>query len=1070
MTDTSAYNGIRAKQVNQVNSAEGQAYTAYSTPDYFLTSESAFAPKRSGNNVRFFTTGDDYFKDVAAAIDEANETIFITGWQINYDVLLDGQRTLWQCLHQALTRKPQLRAYVAPWLSPSGSLGTFDVDTMLAIFQLNAGLQNGPRAFCVPATQQSDMGGLGVAFSHHQKSVVIDNRVGYVGGIDLAYGRRDDNNFSLDATTRKGNDARNPCIPQLGWMEIEDHVSRNGLIMAALLDLSKASLGGPTPSRAEVINSFNYVIDFFSSPRSPVLQSIVDGVDRIQDAAAGLSDAITEIKYKVLEHNIRSIAKLIESSLNDFEIAPQLRQEIQRWLSQLQVVQGNITESLRVKSSYLIAKWSYETGIGRTFAALFNGGYNTIPEHAIQPVSELATTVFWHLHNLLQTQAASNEEAFPYLLEYPQSLASADNSCLAPDQPRMPWQDVHCRIEGPSVYDLSRNFIDRWNSQQAYLANSPPFQNTTLVKKALDTIATWINQLLRMAHLHHFLDANDLIQLDFQHAPPVWINEQTRLPVYPETIPKGMSVQVLRSAANNMQQQEQRGRLQANVHLPAMPDFTSSGVQSNCKDAMLQAISSAQHFIYIENQFFQSDFGADGERFASLPLSGPMASLRDPRTLRQDFVARVRLVEALEAKDVWQLDWPEIDAIARNADEESNHFLEQMFAMLGVNAQGWVTDFLSTPQDHIINTVGSSLASRISKAIDEGNPFHVYMVLPVHPEGTLNTPNIMHQIHLTMQSLVFGENSLIKNIQRHMALRAFIDRGDSPEEAAERINNIDPRTNRPLFEQQDWSKYLTLLNLRTWGELSGKVVTEQIYVHSKLLIADDRVAILGSANINDRSLLGSRDSELAVVVRDSTPVTLALDGVTQSQVGKAIYEFRASLWRKHFGLSLTGNSKIQPATELIGCWNTPAAESTWKAIQKISTENTREYEKSFVFIPRNQSQVQAETLDHTNQNKNKLAASVWPTWSYRDANELRKGGLLAYPMPYEKRFWRSLGENTPPVYPKPKIIKGFMCQLPSEWTRGENNDSGLNLKAVATLTEPEQPLWLDVNSEKTNQA
>ena len=496
MTDTSAYNGIRAKQVNQVNSAEGQAYTAYSTPDYFLTSESAFAPKRSGNNVRFFTTGDDYFKDVAAAIDEANETIFITGWQINYDVLLDGQRTLWQCLHQALTRKPQLRAYVAPWLSPSGSLGTFDVDTMLAIFQLNAGLQNGPRAFCVPATQQSDMGGLGVAFSHHQKSVVIDNRVGYVGGIDLAYGRRDDNNFSLDATTRKGNDARNPCIPQLGWMEIEDHVSRNGLIMAALLDLSKASLGGPTPSRAEVINSFNYVIDFFSSPRSPVLQSIVDGVDRIQDAAAGLSDAITEIKYKVLEHNIRSIAKLIESSLNDFEIAPQLRQEIQRWLSQLQVVQGNITESLRVKSSYLIAKWSYETGIGRTFAALFNGGYNTIPEHAIQPVSELATTVFWHLHNRLQTQAASNEEAFPYLLEYPQPLASADNSCLAPDQPRMPWQDVHCRIEGPSVYDLSRNFIDRWNSQQAYLANSPPFQNTTLVKKALDTIATWINQLL----------------------------------------------------------------------------------------------------------------------------------------------------------------------------------------------------------------------------------------------------------------------------------------------------------------------------------------------------------------------------------------------------------------------------------------------------------------------------------------------------------------------------------------------------------------------------------------------
>lgn len=1070
MTSNNAYNGVRAKQINQINSSDGKAHAAYSAPDYFISSQSAFAPKRSGNEVRFFTTGDDYFKDVASAIDKAKSTVFITGWQINYDVLLDGRRTLWQCLHEALTRKPQLRVYVAPWLSPSGSLGTFDVDTMLAMFQLNAGLQNGPRAFCVPATQQSDMGGLGVAFSHHQKSVVIDNLVGYVGGIDLAYGRRDDNNFSLDATSRKGNDARNPCIPQLGWMEIEDHVSRNGLIMATLLDLSKASLGGPTPSRAEVLNSFNYVIDFFSSPRSPVLQSVIDGVDRAQDAVAGLSSAITEMKYKVWEHNIRSLSKLIEASLDDFEIDPELREQIQRWLTQLKLAQGNITESLRVKSSYLIAQWTYGTGIGRTFAALFNGGYNTIPGNVIQPVSELASTVFWHLHSLLQAQAASNEAAFPYLLEHPQPLASADNSCLAPDQPRMPWQDVHCRIEGPSVYDLSRNFIDRWNSQQAYLANSPPFQNTAIVKKALDTIATWINQLLRAAHLHHFLDANNLIKLDFKQAPAVWINQAEQLPVYPEIKPKGMSVQVLRSAASNMQQQEQRGRQQANVNLPAMPGFTSSGVQANCKDAMLQAISSAQHFIYIENQFFQSDFGADGERYASLPLSGPMASLRDPRTLRQDFVARVRLTEALQAKDVWELDWLEIDAIARNADEESNRFIEQMFAMLGVNAQGWVTDYLSTPQDHIANTIGSALASRISKAIDEGNPFHVYMVLPVHPEGTLNTPNIMHQIHLTMQSLVFGEKSLIKSVQRHMALRAFIDRGDTPEAAAKRINNIDPRSDRPLFEQQDWSKYLTLLNLRTWGELSGKVVTEQIYVHSKLLIADDRVAILGSANINDRSLLGSRDSELAIVVRDSTPINVALDGITPSQVGKAVYELRVALWKKHFGLSLTGSSNIQPARELIGCWNMPVAESTWRAIQTVASENTRQFETVFDFIPRNKSKAQIETSPNPVQHPNGVAASVWPTWAYRDLNELEKGGDLAVPMPYEKYFWRSAGKKIPLAYSAPKGIQGFICRLPIDWTRGENNDSGLNLKAVASLMKLEQPTRLGEISAKQDRA
>lgn len=34
------------------------------------------------------------------------------------------------------------------------------------------------------------------------------------------------------------------------------------------------------------------------------------------------------------------------------------------------------------------------------------------------------------------------------------------------------------------------------------------------------------------------------------------------------------------------------------------------------------------------------------------------------------------------------------------------------------------------------------------------------------------------------------------------------------------------------------------------GVLSGNIVTEQIYVHTKLMIIDDRTVIVGSANIN----------------------------------------------------------------------------------------------------------------------------------------------------------------------------------------------------------------------------
>jgi len=47
---------------------------------------------------------------------------------------------------------------------------------------------------------------------------------------------------------------------------------------------------------------------------------------------------------------------------------------------------------------------------------------------------------------------------------------------------------------------------------------------------------------------------------------------------------------------------------------------------------------------------------------------------------------------------------------------------------------------------------------------------------------------------------------------------------------------------------------------------SGVPVTETLYIHSKLMIVDDMFVVLGSANINDRSQLGTRDSEIAVFV------------------------------------------------------------------------------------------------------------------------------------------------------------------------------------------------------------
>lgn len=55
-------------------------------------------------------------------------------------------------------------------------------------------------------------------------------------------------------------------------------------------------------------------------------------------------------------------------------------------------------------------------------------------------------------------------------------------------------------------------------------------------------------------------------------------------------------------------------------------------------------------------------------------------------------------------------------------------------------------------------------------------------------------------------------------------------------------------------------------------------VTEECYIHSKLMIVDDRRVIIGSANLNDRSQLGDRDSEIACVYDDEDMIESQMDG------------------------------------------------------------------------------------------------------------------------------------------------------------------------------------------------
>jgi phosphatidylserine/phosphatidylglycerophosphate/cardiolipin synthase-like enzyme len=71
---------------------------------------------------------------------------------------------------------------------------------------------------------------------------------------------------------------------------------------------------------------------------------------------------------------------------------------------------------------------------------------------------------------------------------------------------------------------------------------------------------------------------------------------------------------------------------------------------------------------------------------------------------------------------------------------------------------------------------------------------------------------------------------------------------------------------------------------------------EQLFVHSKTMIIDDRYLVVGSGNLNSRSM--TTDSEIGAAVVDRTAVSSIIRGQRQ-QVASLALRYRKALWAEH---------------------------------------------------------------------------------------------------------------------------------------------------------------------------
>ena len=130
-------------------------------------------------------------------------------------------------------------------------------------------------------------------------------------------------------------------------------------------------------------------------------------------------------------------------------------------------------------------------------------------------------------------------------------------------------------------------------------------------------------------------------------------------------------------------------------------------------------------------------------------------------------------------------------------------------------------------------------------------------------------------------------------------------------------------------------KYVRVFGLRNHGvsPITGEPKQEIVYIHSKLMIVDDDKLIMGSANINDRSMLGHRDTEIAMVFED----TYKVNGTLNSKNHKYScfsHTFRKNLFRHTFDML---DEQVED----------PLDDKMWEFIDKHAKRNTFIYRVVF---------------------------------------------------------------------------------------------------------------------------
>ncbi|KAD6794634.1 hypothetical protein E3N88_05530 [Mikania micrantha] len=208
---------------------------------------------------------------------------------------------------------------------------------------------------------------------------------------------------------------------------------------------------------------------------------------------------------------------------------------------------------------------------------------------------------------------------------------------------------------------------------------------------------------------------------------------------------------------------------------------------------------------------------------------------------------------------------------------ENQYFLGSSF--------GWLADDIKVEDVGALHLIPKELSLKIVSKIKAGEKFTVYVVVPMWPEGIPESASVQAILDWQRRTMEMMYKDIVQALQ---------DQGLEE----------DPR---------DYLTFFCLGNreVKKSGEYEPSEAPEpdsdyqkaqearrfMIYVHAKMMIVDDEYIIVGSANINQRSMDGGRDSEIATGAYQPHQIATR----TTPARGQ-VHGFRMALWYEHLGL------------------------------------------------------------------------------------------------------------------------------------------------------------------------